>query len=109
MCQYMKRYKQLWNKYARYPEKRKSFWIYIWTVRSPKWWDRRGIENYDDVSMELKIFGKKGYLELDLIVRAMKIPCIGGATFNTIKTTKLENIEMTNKIGGKKYLFWGMN
>ena len=52
--------------------------------------------------MELKIFGKMIYLEHDLVAIAMKIPCRGGATFNSIKTPKLEKIEMANKIYGKK-------
>lgn len=63
------------------------------------------IFNYDHESMELVIFGNKVYLDPDLVSVETKIPHMGGVILNHLKTPKVENIEMDNKICGKKYLF----
>jgi hypothetical protein len=60
------------------------------------------IVNYDDIAMEMKLFGQSAYLHIDFLARETKIPCIGGTTFNSEKKPKVENIEMTSKICKKK-------
>jgi hypothetical protein len=60
------------------------------------------IANYDDIAMEMKLFGQSAYLHVDFLARETKIPCRGGATFNSKKKPKVENIEMTSKICKKK-------
>ena len=59
------------------------------------------IDNYDDIVMELKLFGQSIYLDVDLLARATKIPCRGGATFNSKKYPMVEKIEMACKICGQ--------
>ena len=54
--------------------------------------------------MAFKVFGKRVYLDLDLVARQTRIPCRGGATFDSKKTPKLEKIEMVSKIYGKKVI-----
>jgi hypothetical protein len=60
------------------------------------------IPNYNDIAMELKLFVQRVYLDIDFLVRETQIPCRGGATFNSKKNPKVENMEMATKICGKK-------
>jgi hypothetical protein len=46
------------------------------------------IANYDDIAMELKLFGQRVYLDVDFLARETKIPHRGGATFNSRKKTQ---------------------
>ena len=59
------------------------------------------ILNYDYVNMELRIFGSRVYLNLDLVSQATKIPRRGGDIFSYWKTPKLEKNQITNQIWGK--------
>ena len=44
------------------------------------------ISKYDAGNMELIIFGKRVYVDLDLVSRATNIPCRGGAILSSRKT-----------------------
>ena len=59
------------------------------------------ILNCDVVNMELRVFGMRVYLNLDLVSQATKIPRKGGDIFSSWKTPKLEKNQMANKICGK--------
>ena len=59
------------------------------------------ILNYDVGNMELRIFGKRTYLNPDLVSQATKILFKGGYIFSSWKTPKLEKNQMANKIYGK--------
>jgi hypothetical protein len=48
--------------------------------------------------MELLLFGKRVYLDLNFIAIATKIPHGDGAIFNSKENTKLEKNAMNNKI-----------
>jgi hypothetical protein len=40
------------------------------------------------MAMELKVFGQRVYLDIDLVARETKIPHKGGETFNSKKTPR---------------------
>ena len=59
------------------------------------------ILNYDAGNMEFIIFGKRVYLNPDLVSQETKIPHRGEEIFSYWKTLKLEKNQMSNKICGK--------
>ena len=58
--------------------------------------------NYDVRNGEFRIFGKRVYLNLDLVSQETKIPQRGGDIFSSWKTLKLEKNHMAIKICREK-------
>ena len=60
------------------------------------------ISKYDDGNTELIIFGKRVYIDLDLVSRATNIPRRGGAILSSRKTPGQEKNQMASKIYGRE-------
>ena len=62
----------------------------------------KAILNYDVVNMEMRFFGKRVYINHDLVSQETKILHTQGDIFSPWKTPKLEKNQMANKFFGKK-------
>jgi len=98
----MDRWKQLATKYAKYPRKEKVYGFLFGEFNFVNEEIYEAIYNYDVGAMELTIFVKRVYLDVDLVIKATKIPRRGEAMFNSRKPPKLEKNDMSNKICGEK-------
>ena len=77
-------------RYRNYHKESKSVQLFVWNVHFDNEQIDEEIFNYDVGNMELRIFGKRVYLNLDLIYQATKIPHRGGEGFSSWKTPILE-------------------
>jgi hypothetical protein len=98
----MERHNKLSNRYTNILRRAEVFDFMFGTFHFEKDEIDMDIANYNDIAMELKLFGQRVCLEVDFLAREKKIPWRGGATFNFKKIPKVENMEMVNTICGKR-------